>query len=242
MEPTKQDPPDHLPPRRRGHLELLLAMVVLLVIQSFVTSTGILQRAVLNLLLLALIASGIRTLSDSRRRVTVALVLGVAAFLVSCVSEVYPSTVAEAFIYCCYITVFGLLLVALCEDVFTEGAVDSNRIIGAISIYLVAGLIWAFAYSLLETLRPGSFAIAAMSAEVGVRHELISEFMYFSNVTLTTLGYGDIVPNSRPAQMLATLQAIFGQLYLTVVVARLVGLQISRARFQPKPLDQDIEE
>ena len=242
MEPTRQEPPPPTPRRRSEHLELLLAMIALLVIQSFTTPTSIAQRALLNLLFLALIVSGIRTLSSSRNRMIATMLIGLTAFVISCIAEARPSALVDVIVYGCYIAVFVQLLIALCESVFVDGPVDSNRIFGAISIYFVLGLIWAFAYTLLETLRPGSFAITAMSSDVGVRHGLISEFMYFSNVTLTTLGYGDIVPVSRPAQMMATLQAIFGQLYLTVVVARLVGLHITRKQLGSEKSEPDTDE
>lgn len=68
------------------------------------------------------------------------------------------------------------------------------------------------------------------ASEMPQNTRLISEFIYFSNVTLTTLGYGDVVPLSRPAKMLAVMQAMLGQLYVAIVIARMVGLQVSQRR------------
>ncbi len=121
-------------------------------------------------------------------------------------------------------------MAALAESVFVNGPINANRIIGAVSIYLVLGLIWAFLYSILETLQPGSFTMANDGAGKGLAENLVSHSIYFSSVTLTTLGYGDIVPISRPARMFATLEATLGQLYIAIVIARLVGLHISQNR------------
>ena len=231
MEPKNQDSQQLRKRWRRSkHLELLLVLVGMLAIESFLDANTRAQRALFNFLFLALILSAIRTLSSSRGRLQLAMILGFVAFVGSWICEVHPATEFLAVVYGCYTVVFSLLVLALCESVFAEGPVDSNRIIGAISIYFVLGLIWAFAYSLLELLQPGSFAISASEADVEFLQGTVSEFMYFSNMTLTTVGYGDIVPLSDPARMLAVLEAMFGQLYLAVIVARLVGLHISQSR------------
>ena len=89
------------------------------------------------------------------------------------------------------------------------------------------GLLWSFIYTLLFAVDPESIRLASVvSGEEGGR-DVFSEMYYFSFVTLTTLGYGDILPVSRLARSLATMEAILGQLYLAVVIASLVGIQIS---------------
>jgi hypothetical protein len=86
---------------------------------------------------------------------------------------------------------------------------------------------WAHVFSIVEILTPGSFAYTAIEAEATDGPEPIRDqtdrFTYFSFVTLTTLGYGDMTPLNRPARNLTALEAIFGQLYLAVLIARLVG-------------------
>jgi voltage-gated potassium channel Kch len=74
------------------------------------------------------------------------------------------------------------------------------------------------------------FAPLLNAVSAGLAQNLVSHFIYFSSVTLTTLGYGDIVPVFRPARMFATLEATAGQLYVAIVIARLVGLHISQKR------------
>ena len=218
------------PFKRLEQLELLATLVLLQVVQSFLSDNGILQRGIFNFLFLAIVLSAIRTFSGSQVIMVTALSFGGLAFTISWISEFSRSLVWVTSTYLCYIVVFSLLLVSLCERVFGDGPVDPNRIIGSVSIYFVLGLIWAMIYSALETLRPGSFALPAELSDEGIRQGLVGELIYFSNVTLTTLGYGDIVPRSKPARMFASIEAIVGQLYVAIVIARLVGLQIAERR------------
>ncbi len=95
-------------------------------------------------------------------------------------------------------------------------------IMGAICAYFLMGLVWAFAYSTLEFFQPGSFQMPPGT----VNQET---FAYYSYVTLTTLGYGEITPISAPARSFAILEAMIGQLYLAVLIARLVGIHIAQS-------------
>jgi hypothetical protein len=212
------------------HLELLLVLILMLVVQSFLNPETMVQRTVFNLLLLAVVLAAIRSLSESRKRLSTAIVVGMVSYAFSWFVEFTESTALIASMLIGYIVVFAILLIALSEDVFSVGPVDANRIIGASCIYFVLGLLWALIYSLLETMNPGSFGFVNRPAGDTLIQEKVSDLMYFSNVTLTTLGYGDITPLSQPAKMFATLQAIVGQLYVAIVIGRMVGLHISESR------------
>jgi voltage-gated potassium channel Kch len=202
----------------------------MLVVQSFSGADSLVERTIFNLLLLAIVLSAIRTLSKSRKRLAIAVTLGGISYTLSWFTEYQPSTTLIATMLVGYIVVFTILVIALSEDVFRDGPVDMNRIIGASCIYFVLGLVWALVYSLLETVQPGSFRFYDALGSGGLVQDKVSEFIYFSNVTLTTLGYGDIVPISQPARMFASLEAIVGQLYVAIIIARMVGLHISQSR------------
>ena len=101
--------------------------------------------------------------------------------------------------------------------------ISPNRIVGAICVYLLLGVIWSIAYSIVEFSQPGSFK--------GLT-ELLSplwsmDWIYFSFVTITTLGYGDITPLTQTARSLSFAEAIVGQFYIAVLVAGLVSAYIS---------------
>jgi hypothetical protein len=109
------------------------------------------------------------------------------------------------------------------RNAFSSGPVDRERLSAALSLYLLFGLIFALVFAVIEELLPGSFHFAAPRPADFVARPL-SDMVYFSFVTLATLGYGDIVPLSGSARGLAVLEAVIGQMYLVVVVARLVSL------------------
>jgi voltage-gated potassium channel Kch len=103
-----------------------------------------------------------------------------------------------------------------------EGVVDSERIYAALSVYLLAGLVFGVAFHVMEGILPGSLRLASAGSEAGAS---LQDAIYFSFVTLATLGYGDVVPATAIARSLATLEAVGAQLYLAVLIARLVSLQ-----------------
>lgn len=126
---------------------------------------------------------------------------------------------------------FVLLLVKIGAYIRTERKVTLDVIFAAVSAYLMLGLIFAEVCRFLEELRPGSFRLA----EPGFQDSW--EFLYYSFVTLTTLGYGDIVAVSKPARSLAILEAVVGQLYLAVLIGRLVGAYSAELREDVKGKD-----
>ena len=113
--------------------------------------------------------------------------------------------------------------IVVLHTVLSAANVTWEVVNGALCVYLLFGFSFAAAYVVLETTHPDSFATSMRPHDAP---SLRRALLYFSFVTQTTMGYGDITPATPLARSLATLQAIAGQLYLTVLVARLVALQI----------------
>jgi voltage-gated potassium channel len=127
--------------------------------------------------------------------------------------------------------------VSILGYVLHSGRVTSDKIFATICVYLLVGFVWTYAYALLDEVQPGSFAA---STETG-RNDYVGRIMqlrYFSFATLTTLGYGDILPRSPTARTMAVLETVMGQIYLAVLVARLVGLHIVHGNAD-RPRDED---
>lgn len=122
----------------------------------------------------------------------------------------------------------GLMLAILLADVARARRVTTDTILGACSVYLLLGLLFAQVFLLLEQVDPGSFSELASgpggAADVEAHRGALT---YFSFVTLTTLGYGDVAPVRVPARSLSVLEAALGQLYVAIVIARLVAVQIA---------------
>jgi hypothetical protein len=114
-----------------------------------------------------------------------------------------------------------LLSAVLLREVLRRGRVDAERLFAALSVYLLFGVAVGVLYAVLERALPGSISGIVDPATGTV---LPDAAIYFSFVTLATLGYGDLVPTHSAARALAVLEAVGGQIYLTVLVARLVTL------------------
>ena len=108
-------------------------------------------------------------------------------------------------------------IILLMKSMFRASRVTADTIVGGICVYLLIGLLWALMYILLNNLKSGVIAFDGDPS-----------LFYFSFTTLTTLGYGDIVPKGRYVMMLANFEAISGQVFLAVFIARLVGLHTAQ--------------
>jgi hypothetical protein len=127
---------------------------------------------------------------------------------------------ALASFVCC-----GLLTVIILVLVFKEGRITGRHIQGAIAVYLLLGLMWAFLYQILSLALPGAF-LESGAIPQDTTGEMRKDLTYFSFVTLTTVGYGDIIPVHPLARMLVMLEALIGQLFPAILLAWLVSMQI----------------
>jgi hypothetical protein len=166
---------------------------------------------------------GARSLKGGGRFFTVGMVLAAVGIVLNVLAVSQSSSV---FHYGSYLSLIAFLLVSISytlRQVAFSTEINTNRLVGAICVYLLLGVIWALIYSLLEFAAPSSFTGIAPGDAAGWD----SGWIYFSFVTLTTLGYGDITPVSETARSLVYLQAIAGQFYIAVLVAGLVSAYIS---------------
>jgi hypothetical protein len=111
------------------------------------------------------------------------------------------------------------------KQILFRGRIDANKLVGSICIYLLLGIIWSLFYIFIAYFSSDAFTGLAIATENNTPWEL--ELIYYSFVTLTTLGYGDINPVSGYARSLAYLEAVCGQLYIAILVASLVSSLIS---------------
>ena len=126
---------------------------------------------------------------------------------------------------------FSALTWVVAHAVYAPGRITFHRLQGAIVIYLSLATIFASAYSLIWELSPGAFA--NLVAQMGP--EEVAAMLYFSLTTLTTTGYGDIVPLDPFARSLANLESVIGPFYLAITVARLVTMELEDRRGRPQP-------
>jgi Ion channel len=207
----------------QANLSLFLALLVLLV---FVVPSLGLERA--DERLYSEFASSVLLISGVtiawRRRVVFLLAssIGVVTIIVRWAAlPTLTSTTLSIWPHLLTIATILMLLYILLSQVFAPGPVTPARIQGAIAVYLLFGIGWANAYHIVASKIPGSFTLPG--------HDLssVNEWFYFSYSTLTTVGFGDIVPAHPIARSLSVAEVLTGQLYLAVLIGRLVGMQIS---------------
>lgn len=167
--------------------------------------------------------AGIYAVSERKRDVLVTtaiavpqVILAVTAILLEATFLAIPSIVL-------FVAFFVYTLTRLLAYVIRGRIVTRDKIFAAVSVYLLMGLAWASFYVLVDALAPGSFAVSANSA-IPTDASGQPDYVYFSFVTLTTLGYGDITPATSLVRPLIVLEALGGILYIAVLVARLVSL------------------
>ena len=197
---------------------LLAAQLALLLVFPFFVGDRP-RPGVAGAFMLVLFVAALWTVaSDRRSRIVAALLVSpaIANLLLAARAghEVFVAGVAFGILFLVFVTA------VIFRGVIASPVVTTETLYGAITAYLLLGLTWAWTYGLVEQLHPGSFRslVAADGRVFG------PDFTFLSFITLTSVGYGDIVPVSGHAKSLAILEAITGQMYLAVFIARLVGL------------------
>ena len=160
---------------------------------------------------------------EPRPLVRVFLALIVVTLLVRVAGYLHPSRALLALDAIAVMTTAGAFGALLIVRVLRDGRINIHRILAACGTFLLLGLAFAQAYKLLALFVPDAFAMGGEPVDEATMHY---RFSYFSFVTLTSTGYGDITPIHPYSRSLATFEAITGQLYLAVLIARLVGLEL----------------
>ncbi len=204
---------------RFGFGSMLIGMVSVLVVSTLADDDLLFNRVLIRLSISVLLIASVYLLSHNRRVLVTAVVLGLPTLATNwgVVTHEYPWLMLMN--YCSNVLFFSYVTWCLLQQIFTARRVTGDTIWGSICIYLMLGFVWSFIYGALAVVQAGAFKDVAA--------EQVASLVYFSFVTLSTLGYGDITPLTRQAQVLAFSEALVGQLYLTVLVARLVGLYSS---------------
>ena len=218
--------------RRARHLFLLISLVVLFLVSPFIM-THRFGVVVLNIVGAAVLLSGTFALSERRVLLVIAICLVVIAISINLSLIVFPAGWLVQVSYISMFLLLSLFSINILLNVLRSERVTADKIFAAICVYLLVAYAWTFAYAIVESNEPGSFSGLEM-AGTSDRIALVMEMRYFSFVTLTTVGYGDISPHSPVARTFATLEAVMGQIYLTVLVARLVGLHIANSTGPPE--------
>jgi hypothetical protein len=210
---------------RTRFLYLLVCLTIMLLAVPWYEAAPS-KSLVLRLLMTTAVLGGVYAVAGRRRDLIIAVVIAVPTIVTNLTgsrsSELWH-IVAD---YVTTIVFIGFLSVRILTEIYRDERVTVNTLLGAVCAYLLIGWLFATFYQLAGEMSPGSIA--------GFRSEIPSEAesIYYSFVTLTTLGYGDITPVAPYARALAYVEAIIGQLFPAILIARFVGLHISDCLMQ----------
>ncbi|MEO1584292.1 MAG: ion channel [Planctomycetota bacterium] len=218
--------------RRFRYAYLLASLTLVVFVRPFVSghASGI---AAVDVLLFVTLLAGAYAAIDQKRWFVGVATIGVVSAVAQAAFVATKSPVSTGVFLAAgllfYISVTWAILRTLFGD---HGRVTRDTLYQSISVYLLLGMIGAMAYAMLELAAPGSFRFAEELAGDKARFE---RFVGFSFTTLTTLGYGNVAPASPRADALSTFQAVTGQVYLAVVIARLVAIEVGQHQANRKP-------
>ncbi|MDE2377802.1 potassium channel family protein [Bradyrhizobium sp.] len=213
--------------RERWADPLLTALTILLVIMMFVVAPlqalGIFAFQVSELLLALLLVGGIFVISGSPAAV-VAMLVALAMIVTGAILRLRSPSILDLNLFAASWLIVGTTMAwAVARATFAPGRITYHRVIGAVLLYLTVAVIFAALFTLIGSLVPDAFRELSVEDSPA----LASRVIYFSFVTLTTTGYGDVSPVHPIARSLCNLEAIFGQLYPATLLARLVTLEIA---------------
>jgi len=209
-----------------GRFRLLLLSLLLFVLGAAAVAGTRVERLIDVILLALMIVAAVLDLREHGQRRQVAIGLAGGLILLSILNLNWQIKNLPVLVDAIVALLAGLVVWRTYTVVMRRQRPVSDRIIGAVCFYVLIGLAWAQIYEPLDGIAPGSFRFPADSAWATPSP---LRYSYFSFVTLATLGYGDVTPASALAGTLAWMEAITGQLYLAVTVARLVALSMAES-------------
>jgi hypothetical protein len=217
---------------RERFLSLLIFIIALLIVgplfEEFVH-----LRIFMDILWSAVFISAVYAVSHKRLHILIAILLAL-PMLGSIWSKYFVQFKALAVVGgLCGAAFILFTIIQILIFIYGHQEVSRDIIVGAAVVYLLMAIMWSFIFGVVETLHPGSFNMPQ-----GQDIEASRSFLYYSFVTLTTLGYGDITPVTSLARSLCILEAVIGQLYLVVQVAWLVGVHVSQSMLRRAGRDE----
>ena len=211
--------------RLHRFIVLLLGLVAILLAQPLSELLGY-HGVVIQILYIGLIAITLYGVSSSKQHLVPGIILGVPCLTLNIIGLVWPSALVDTWDIGLLI-LFNLYVISqLFRQVLLQTrAINMDVLNGVASIYLLMGITWALLYMFIEVLQPGSICFSKGQKTI----ESWSTMIYYSFTTLTTLGYGDIIPQNALTRILAIIEASVGVLYLAITIARLDKLYDRRS-------------
>ena len=210
--------------RRFSTVQLLIALIVLLISAPFVEELEA-GHLILSVLFSLVLLAAVFAVADRKRTLAIALALAIPAITARWSNYVWPDLIHPAVFLVCALVLLAFVIGHLLYFILHAPVVNLEVLCASIAAYLMLGLTWTVAYWLVDQLTPGG--AFSFNTERGSHSMNGFTGFYFSFITLSTLGYGDITPVSRFARLLTAMEAMTGLLYVAVLIARLVSIYSS---------------
>ena len=204
---------------------IIFAIMLVLLVNAFIRPLGLIGHLSSTLFLAMIPLASAYALTEDRRKTMIILFIAAPFVILDGLNVYFTSRVLMILAFSFATILYFYIVSLLVKNLLSARVVTANLIYCAISIYLLIGIMWAGIYNIVEGISPGSFS--GMSETV--------DLIYFSFVTLTTVGFGDIVPMSTFGKRLAIFEAAMGSIYMAVIIAMIVG------RYMLMQIDQGSE-
>ena len=174
----------------------------------------------ITLLMLLASMKSLKTEVTWKRTVSILIVVFIT---LTALGKIFPQGFYVVFLLLTLLFFFISAFIIAAKQVLFVGEIDANKIIGSLTLYILLGLIWAMIYLLILSLDPQAFS----GIHTGSWQQIFSRVAYYSFVTLTTLGYGDILPTNHIAEFFVYMEAIIGVFYMAIIVSSLISLHLA---------------
>jgi hypothetical protein len=205
----------------------MTAFLIVLLIQVFfvfpLAGLGLLERFSVDMVFSLMMIAGVVALERNRILTIVMVALTVLGVAVHWTSLYIPSFHHPVLDAAFLLGLFGTFVVLMMLHIFRGGAITLHRVLGAIAAYLSIGITWGYAYYLASMVSPGAIQF---NTPIGAQEIPVARYIYFSFTTLTTIGYGDVIPLHPVARSLATAEALIGQLYPAILIGGVLGMAL----------------
>ena len=206
--------------QKMGFPILFACLIALLLLPPYLHAAGV--ESITRILFSSVLLSSLYLVATGPKQLIIGVLLAIPTLGLNWTREFLWLPDQLYIINMLHLVFFAYVSMAMLRYIFSTQRVTVDMIFAALCTYLVIGVAWIFIYSSIELRLPGSFASITANDYQAQLHD----FLYYSFVTLSTLGYGDVTPLNNFAKPWAIIESIIGQFYLAVILARLVGLQI----------------
>ena len=200
-------------------LYIAVAILLMMIVSPFIRYTGQIGHLLTAILAVMIPLTSLYALTADRNQTITIILLAAPLVILDALSVLLSNRVMMIAAYIFATALYLYIIVLLVKTLLSQRKITADLIYCAISTYFLIGIMWSCVYVVIESISPGAFS--------GVQDR--SDLLYFSFVTLTTVGFGDITPQSIIAKRVAVIEAAMGGIYLAVIIAMLVGRYMTMA-------------